>query len=269
MDIQTREVQSRRIPRPEWVPNTANSGEMRPWWRIAPYDRRSILWFVIAFVVMSAIWTAVGFAVVQWLEPSEIGKTEVDFARSLEDARNPFRDDLAVTGSLPSNVPVKIGLITVLLIVFPAMWRRWHDWAFLAGALLVEVSVYGLSSYLVGRPRPPVERLAEAPTESWPSGHVAAAVVFYVGMAMVVGWHHRNTLLRTLSYSVAVLVVIAMVVSRIYLGMHFVSDVIGGLLLGTTSLVVTRRIIGHSSAFGAPSDPPQTRTLDLTASPPY
>ena len=61
------------------------------------------------------------------------------------------------------------------------MYRRWHDWAFLTIALLFEVSVFGISSKIVGRDRPPVEQLDGAPTASWPSGHIAASVVFYVG----------------------------------------------------------------------------------------
>ena len=56
--------------------------------------------------------------------------------------------------------------------------RRWR--------LMFEVAVFGTTSKLIARDRPPVEQLDGAPTNSWPSGHIAAAVVFYVGLAIIV-----------------------------------------------------------------------------------
>ena len=84
------------------------------------------------------------------------------------------------------------------------MYRRWHDWAFIVVALLFEVSVFGTSSKIVVRDRPPVEQLDGAPTNSWPSGHVAAALVFYIGLAMVVYWNTRSKVSRTVFTVLAV-----------------------------------------------------------------
>lgn len=240
----------------------------RPWIKCWPHDVGGLGTFVTAFLALTMLWTLVGLAIVAWFEPSALGEAEADLARHLEGARTEWRNDLATWGSFPSNTPVKVGLMVVLGVGLPRIFKRWHDWAFLLGALLLEVSVYGASGYLVGRPRPPVERLAHAPTESWPSGHVAAALTFYVGLAIIVAWHTDNRLARLTARAGAGTIVLVMAVSRLYLGMHYVSDVIGGLVLGGVSLAVTIRIVRRSLARKADGEswPAQARRLDLTSS---
>ena len=82
------------------------------------------------------------------------------------------------------------------------------------------------SSFIVGRDRPPVEKLdPPAPSGSFPSGHTAAAVAFYAGVFVVVCWHTRNRLVRAVFAVVAVAAPITVGVSRAYRGMHHPIDV--------------------------------------------
>ena len=210
--------------------------------KIWPYTWTSLAWFAAAFVALTALFTLTGWAVVSWLEPTSLGQAEADFNVWLEDNRTSGLNTLATVASVPSDTPVKIGLMVLLLVAFPLVWKRWHDWAFLLGALALEVSVYGLSSWIVGRPRPDVERLSSAPTESYPSGHVAAAVTFYIGLALIVGWHTERRELRAAAWIAGIVIPIAMIASRLYLGMHYISDVIGGVVLGALSLIIALRI---------------------------
>lgn len=206
--------------------------------RIWPYTWESLRWFGGAFVAMTLVWTLAGLAVVEWFEPSRLGRAEADLSRWLADNRTDTMDTVADLLSVPSDTPVKIALMVLLAVAFPLVFRRWHDWAFLLGALVLEVCVYGLSSFLVSRPRPPVERLTEAPTESFPSGHMAAAVTFYVGLVLIVHWHTADARVRAAAWAFGVLIPAGMLVSRLYLGMHYLSDMIGGILLGLTALAV-------------------------------
>lgn len=237
--------------------------------KVWPYTWGSVARFAAAFVVMTAVWTATGFAVVEWLEPSRLGRAEADVNTWFEDRRTDGWNTVAELASIPSDTFVKIGLMAALAIVFAMVFRRWHDWAFLLGALLLEVSVYGLSSFLVGRPRPPVERLTTAPTESFPSGHMAAAVVFYFGLVLIAHWRTTQPWVRALAWFVAVAVAVGMFISRLYLGMHYVSDMVGGVVLGVVSLLVTHRIIsaGLASTVSAEDEPlpAHTTRLDLVA----
>lgn len=233
--------------------------------RVWPYTWRSLGWFAAAFVAMTAVWTLAGLAVVEWFEPTDLGRAEVDLSTWAEEQRTETLTTVAEALSFPSDTPVKIALMAVGLIAFPLIWRRWHEWAFLLGALLLEVSVYGASSTLVGRPRPPVEQLTSVPTKSFPSGHVAAAVTFYLGLVIVVSWNTTSKVWRGLAWGLGAVIPIGVFASRLYLGMHYVSDMIAGALLGLASLAVALHIAreGLETTVTDSDDPVPEHTADL------
>jgi membrane-associated phospholipid phosphatase len=104
-------------------------------------------------------------------------------------------------------------------------------------AQLVEQSVFLTTVAVVARDRPAQPLDEVGPTASFPSGHTSGAVVFFVGLALVVTWEsdHRRRLQAV--YLGAVLAVLTGG-SRLYRGMHFASDVLWGLALGGAALVV-------------------------------
>jgi membrane-associated phospholipid phosphatase len=89
------------------------------------------------------------------------------------------------------------------------------------------------------------KRNADTPTEmeddyGFPSGHVSATTAFAVGLAVLVRAGRRG-------WSLAVAWIVLMAVSRLYLGRHFIGDVIGGVGVGLITLVVAFRALalGH------------------------
>ena len=123
----------------------------RPFDRSAPLDRQHVYVLAGAYVVLLTIYTAVGFAITQWWDTSSAGDREADLNRWFEGHRTEQRNQLAEWGSALSNTETKIALVLMLLPLMLWMYRRWHDWAFLTIALLFEVSVFGISSKIVGR----------------------------------------------------------------------------------------------------------------------
>lgn len=86
--------------------------------------------------------------------------------------------------------------------------------------------------HLISRPRPVDMAVYLEDLSSFPSGHATIAVVFYGFIAYYVfkkifGWH------RWLIVVGGLLLIFLISFSRIYLGVHYLSDVIGGLLVGT------------------------------------
>jgi len=115
-----------------------------------------------------------------------------------------------------------------------------------AGAIAVagEVLLFLIVTLLVDRPRPPVKHLdAAPPTSSFPSGHTAAAIALYGAVAVLASERARSAALRWLFVAIGVLVPLVVALSRVYRGMHFVTDVLGGMILGATWLFVTIRAI--------------------------
>lgn len=118
-------------------------------------------------------------------------------------------------------------------------WRGLRVEAFtllLAVWTFLGVEAFGL---VVDRPRPSpdlvhVSRFLRG--NSFPSGHVFAAVVFY-GLLVRFAWHRvRWSPLRLLLPPMAAAIVVLVGLARIYMGVHWTSDVLGGLLLGGVAL---------------------------------
>jgi membrane-associated phospholipid phosphatase len=215
----------------------------------APLDRRDVGVLAGAYVVLTAAYLATGWMVVRWWEDSALGRSEAEVNRWLEEARTDRRNDLAEFGSALSNTETKIVLVLALLPLMLWMYRRWHDWALVTVGLLFEVSVFGTTAKLIGRERPPVEQLDGAPTNSWPSGHIAAAVVFYGALAIVIRWNNKSRRSRAGATAIAVIAPSIVIASRLYQGMHYVSDAVGGVILGVLTLLLVRHLIMRSDSF--------------------
>lgn len=114
-------------------------------------------------------------------------------------------------------------------------------------AIAVAVSVAGafaistLVKVAVGRPRPPVEHLEAVASASFPSGHTTTAAAFYFALLLVFLATEPRRFSRWLAVAGAEVVVVGVGLSRIYLGVHYPSDVIAGLFIGATwSFLVTQ-----------------------------
>ena len=222
-----------------------------PWYKVPPTDRRGLLGIIGAYLGMTAVLTLIGFAIVEWWEPSRFGEREADVNRWFEDRRTDTWTTLSTIGSGFSDTLNKVILCAVIAPVFLWAWRRWHDWVLIAGGLLLEVSAFATTATLVGRDRPPVERIDSAPTNSFPSGHIAASVVFYAGLYVLARRHTSNRAVRGVALAIGIGVPAMMIWSRMYRGMHYPTDAIGGVLLGIGTLVVMNWAI--------------SRTIDRTA----
>jgi membrane-associated phospholipid phosphatase len=92
---------------------------------------------------------------------------------------------------------------------------------------------------IIGRPRPTLELVNVAMTEtggSFPSGHTLFATLVFGMMMYLLAAHQRQMPAKLLTVAVCLFVIIFIGLSRVYLGVHWLSDVIGGLLIGSTSL---------------------------------
>jgi undecaprenyl-diphosphatase len=204
--------------------------------------------WLAAALVMTLIAIAVGWVLVHPLAGS-VGDLDDRLARWLADRRTPTWDDVTWVGSGSAEAVVKITAVVVLGSFFAWRWRRWNDSALLAGALVLEVSVFIVSSFVVGRDRPPVRPLDSVPpTSSYPSGHAAAAVAFYGALAIIVLWHVRKPAIRALAVTIAFVMPLVVGASRLYRGMHHLSDVVVGLIIGVVSLWVTYRVVRPTDA---------------------
>ncbi|MFB9740024.1 phosphatase PAP2 family protein [Pseudonocardia sulfidoxydans] len=156
-----------------------------------------------------------------------------------------------------------IGSTAAMALLAAAMcvvsWLRGHraDALFVAAAAIGGSALFRLLKVFFDRPRPPVAtRLVNETNESLPSGHATMSVVI-VGALVVLLWTGRGTVARVALLTAATLWVVAVGATRIYLGVHWFSDVLAGWFVGATWLavcVVVRRSWGSRPGEPAPVD---------------
>lgn len=116
---------------------------------------------------------------------------------------------------------------------FVALMRRWLTLALvLAGTISGSLAV-GLAKAAVARPRPAVvDHLVEVGSASFPSGHAANSAIVYLTLALLLSQIIERPAARGYVIGMAGLLVGAIGVSRVYLGVHWPSDVIAGWSFG-------------------------------------
>ncbi|MDQ1418137.1 MAG: hypothetical protein QOJ52_99 [Acidimicrobiaceae bacterium] len=161
------------------------------------------------------------------------------------------------------GVVVVAAVVTVVLLI-----RRWGRLAFLLViGLAVELAAFLSTTYLVARPRPSAPHLGSTPsTFSWPSGHTAATLVLYGGIALLVMAATPRRFPRVAAWTIAVALTLGVALSRVYRGEHHPTDTMAGVILGIGALwaaVLAIRAGGSSLRHRAPAkaaaDPPAPR----------
>ncbi len=201
-----------------------------------PIAAAMAVWFV-AFVVLGSVMVGLGLLLTHVLSPAGGGRLDSTVGRWFVLRRTPAWDTVTSIGSDLGSTGVIIG-VAVLAGIVLAIGRRWRQIGFLACALSLEFTVFLLSTALVDRMRPMVPRLdATPPTSSYPSGHAAAAIALYGGLALVIWSLVRSTAVRAIAWIIAVALPIFVGTSRLYRGMHHLTDVLASVLLGCGALL--------------------------------
>ena len=135
-----------------------------------------------------------------------------------------------VLGSITVTLPIR------LLIAGFLAWRRrwWHFAAFVSAVVLAEICI-GTIKGLYDRPRPHGALVATSGA-SFPSGHAVAASVTVVAAVIALLPEGAR---RYAWGTAAVAFAMAMGLSRAYLAAHWLSDAVGGVLLGTSIALLT------------------------------
>jgi membrane-associated phospholipid phosphatase len=120
--------------------------------------------------------------------------------------------------------------------------KRWLEAVFVIATLSSGI-IGGVLKMLVGRPRPPSFTMNQSDLflsfnqYAYPSGHVLFFVVFF-GFAAYLAGKYLTGWLRWIAISACVILIVLIGPSRIYLGEHWVSDVVGSYIIGTFWLII-------------------------------
>jgi undecaprenyl-diphosphatase len=133
-----------------------------------------------------------------------------------------------------------IAIIMIIAIIFLyVVLKHRSELVLLVGVVIGSALLNLVLKVIFHRARPTINRLIEESGYSFPSGHSMAAFTLY-GILTFLLWKHISSYIgRSFIIIFDILMITMISVSRIYLGVHYPSDILGGFLISGTWLILT------------------------------
>lgn len=207
----------------------------RPWYQIARWGRLLLLFYVIE----AALFALLGW----WVHYHPVLSVDITITREFQENHSAWLQFLMNAVSyIGYNLPLSVGLIVVAALIFWLVDLRLEAILIVANSAVSSL-LNGLIKVIVARPRPSaslVEVLSKAGGQSFPSGHVMAYVALWgllFSFAIII--FRGNHWWRIALLIVSAFFVVMVGPSRIYLGDHWASDVLGAYMIGSLLLGIT------------------------------
>ena len=134
-----------------------------------------------------------------------------------------------------TNIGDRYGYIIIITLLTGFFFFRYKSWKFplqVSTVLVLSSIVNRMLKRWIDRPRPSGEHMVEVFTMSFPSGHAMSAMAFY-GFLIYLTWRYtRHPRLKAILILLCILMILGIGISRIYLGVHYPSDIVAGYLGG-------------------------------------
>lgn len=201
-------------------------------------DYLGLLVGIVLGLVVSGLLINGFYELLDELQDQELGSFDVKYSQPIHQLRTSWLTDamLLITWMGDRNAYF---VFTPLLFVF--FYFRYRSLIFPLQISLVLILAGGLSHWLkdwIDRPRPDARHLVEASTMSFPSGHAMSSIAFF-GFLIYLVWRLTSTKwIRWLLSILLLLLILAIGFSRVYLGVHYPSDVLAGYAAGGACLAV-------------------------------
>ena len=111
--------------------------------------------------------------------------------------------------------------------------------------LVISASTNFVLKQIIQRPRPVGHRLIDEKGYSLPSGHSMVSMAFYGFLIYLIYKNIKNKYVKYISIALLSILIVSIGISRIYLGVHYTSDVISGFLVAISYLIIFEHIINN------------------------
>ncbi|OMF74429.1 phosphatase PAP2 family protein [Paenibacillus peoriae] len=183
----------------------------------------------ISLALLTCIVCALGFGLIAlWVSDHQIRYFDQKIITAIRQLESPAMTRLMKFFTMiGSGIPVVIIILIAMFVLYRVLGHR-RELLFLAVGVLGSVMLNTILKLLFQRARPEINRIIEENGYSFPSGHSMTAFSMYAALTFLVWKHVPSRLGRILLIVLSSLLIVAIGTSRIYLGVHYPSDVVGG-----------------------------------------
>lgn len=152
-------------------------------------------------------------------------------------ANNFIRVSLTPIVKIFTNFGSALFLLPVTILLCLILKNRKIRFSILFNLIFITI-INQVLKFIVQRPRPTDFKLIDESGYSFPSGHAMISVAFYGYLIFLIYKYIKNKIIKFLLISLLVILIIIIGVSRIYLGVHYTSDVLAGFLISLSYLIM-------------------------------
>jgi len=207
------------------------------WRRFRTLERRELMLLMLGVGVCLLLWGFLALA----SEVMEGDTTTLDTRilvalRKSDDPSRPIGPSWVENSLLDLTAiggPTVLGLVVVAVVGFLVLQTRYHTAiVVLATAASGELVNYVLKNVFL-RPRPDVvPHLRNVTTSSFPSGHAMESAIIYLTLGAMLMRLSERRITKVYSMAIAIALTLLVGISRVYLGVHYPTDVIAGWMFG-------------------------------------
>ena len=198
-----------------------------------------ILLFFIAIAIISA----------KIMNGQELSMDKFAYNILVMKLRNPTLTIFMKTITKLSNTSFIIILAIILTLLFLWKWKNIQIAQLIPCNLIASALLNQILKLIFQRERPNGYRLIEMSGYSFPSGHAMVSMAFYGLLIYIIYRLVKNKNLRNILIAVNVLIIILIGISRVYLGVHYLSDVLTGYSISIIYLLIVIKLLNKYKFF--------------------
>jgi undecaprenyl-diphosphatase len=198
-------------------------------WHLSHFiDLRCALWAAICATVFLLLAADVRYHGLFW----RLDHTLSSRMHSLQTPTSVFFNWVTYYGD-----PGTVRKLSYIMVAILGISRRWYQIPGFTIAVIMGMDINAKLQHLLGRHRPHFEDLALRTDPGFPSGHTAAAALFYGYMAAIVWIEYGSRGFKWTVTSIAAVMILLVAISRVALLAHFTGDVVAAMLWSTAWII--------------------------------
>lgn len=195
---------------------------------------KNLKWFILFTCLIAFLSIAEDVFQKEIMKKDIIGYTFV--------SRYLISDSITPIAKLITNLGGTIALVTLAIILVISIKNKKIGFSIVLNLVFISV-LNVLLKNIVQRPRPTEYRIINENGYSFPSGHSMISMAFYGFLIYLICEYVKDKNLKILSVLILSILILSIGISRIYLGVHYTSDVLAGFMISISYLIIYTSII--------------------------